>query len=99
MLSSRAAEGQGHICLSKENFPGIPESEVHAQQTRTIEFADDLALVAIARDIENMQRKANESMRKINAWMEELELGIVSEKSKSGRPKEMISFRMSEHEL
>lgn len=44
-------------------------------------YADDLAAIVVARDVEDAQRRLNQAMRRVAAWMEDHGLQLATEKT------------------
>lgn len=66
--------------------------------TRRVRFADALALVVTADDIQTMRGKVNYNVGRITAWMKKHGLSIALAMKSSVHSKG-ISFRMGEHDL
>ena len=72
--------------------------------TKTIAFADDLALLVGARDEYTLVESANESLAKISSWMREHKLTLAPEKTEAiivrgRRDRSRISFQLEEVEI
>nr|CAH7734770.1 unnamed protein product [Callosobruchus chinensis] len=67
---------------------------------KTIAFADDLALIVTAQDEDDLTRRANESLRRIDFWMRQHLLELAPDKTEaiilrgSRRRREQVTFQL-----
>lgn len=66
--------------LWNASYDGILRMEM-PDDTFMVGYADDIAAVMIARDVEDVQRKLNQVMRRTNSWLSSRGLALATEKT------------------
>lgn len=74
------------------------------EEARVVGFADDVAIVVRARELEDVQLYANEAIRSINHWLKSVNLDLAVHKTEAvlvskKRKREFLKIQVGESEI